>query len=336
MNCMQKYTYKALRKYRSLAWLLLAGFAFTACEIEEEDLENDWVQVIVPRDLLETDMQTVDFVWEALDGADDYQLQIARPSFLDTEIEALLVDTITTATRFAYTFSPGKYEWRIRARNSSSMTYYRKRLMKIDSATSLVNQRIILRSPVDGAYSNEVRPTFKWEELSIAEVHRFQIYEGVDFDGNPYTTELSFNNGETSTELPIDFIEGSYSWGVRGEETFSNTPYSTRVLHIDLSIPTVPTLSVPLNNAIINGTNAADVEFKWTVTSSGLAPEFDSLEIYKDSLLSGDSLLSKHRSTVKNVVIDTLVPGDYYWRVKRIDAAGNASDFSNVRKVIVN
>ena len=81
---MQNFIYKALIRY-SWTLVFILPLLFIGCEIEEEDLEDDWVQVIVPRDLLETDVQTVDFIWEALDGADDYQLQIARPSFLEDE-----------------------------------------------------------------------------------------------------------------------------------------------------------------------------------------------------------------------------------------------------------
>lgn len=331
---MQNFTCKVLTKYKWAFLLVALPTLFFSCEIEEEDLEDDWVQVIVPRDLLETDIQTVDFVWEALDGADDYQLQIAKPSFLDDEIEALLVDTVTTGTRFSYTFSPGKYEWRIRGRNSTSTTYYRKRLMKIDSATSLANQRIILRSPASNAYTNNKNPKFEWERLAIAQVHRFQIYEGSTFDGNLYTSELAFSNGETSTSLPVELVEGTYSWGVRGEETFSNTPYSTRVLNVDLTEPNKPTLSTPNQNSALNGGN---VKFTWAVsTVNGGAPEFDTLEIYADTNLTQDSLINKYHTTNREVTVDTLIPGDYFWRVKRYDQAGNSGEYSTTRKVNIN
>ncbi len=329
---MQNYTYKALINSRWLLAFILFSIVFPACEIEEEDLEDDWVQVIVPRDLLETDRQTVDFVWEALDGADEYQLQIAEPSFLDHEIDRLLVDTITSATKFSYTFSPGKYEWRIRGINSSSMTYYRKRLMKIDSATSLSNQSVILRYPIDNGYVNTVTPTFQWDWQSIATSHRFQLHEGTDF-GNNLTKEEVFTNNETSYLVDFNLQEAEYSWGVRGEETFSITPYSTRTFLVDVTDPDKPTLSIPASDASVNGGN---IQFNWTVNSGGGSPEFDTIEIYHDSLFTLDSLVTKRQGSSNAYSQDTLEIGDYYWRVKRFDKAGNSGEYSAERKFIVN
>ena len=252
--------------------------------------------------------------------------------FWKMKIEQLLVDTITTATRFSYTFSPGKYEWRIRARNSISETYYRKRLLKVDSATTLANQRIILRSPSDGSYTNNKRPELKWEWLAVAQIHRLQLHKG-DFGTNLFTQEETFSNNQTTYTPGVDLDEGRYEWGVRGEETFSITPYSIREINIDYTEPNLPVPSIPGSDATIGGGN---IEFKWTVSQIAGAPEYDTLEVYKDANLTADSLVGKYHTDSKSVVIDTLIIGDYFWRVKRFDEAGNNSDYTTARKFIVN
>lgn len=329
---MQNYICKALIKYSFIIGLFLIGAFTIGCErIEEKDLTDKWVEVIVPRDLLLSTNYTQHFIWEALDGAETYQLQIARPSFLDTEIEELIVDTTLKGTKYTHNFRPGKYEWRIRAHNSTSKTYYRKRLMKIDSARSISGANIILRSPGDNIWTNNVKPRFEWELLTGAKIYRYQIYKGTFGNGAPYTTEKALSENDKTTTLGIDLEEGNYHWGVRGEDDNSITVYSTRKLNVDTTSPNKPTLLAPGNNGT-SGTGV--IAFKWNVAIGNGAPETDTIEIYGDSLLT--NLRYKANGVNKGFTSDTIPNGSYFWRVRRGDAAGNTGSYSSTRKVIVN
>jgi hypothetical protein len=56
---------------------------------------------------------------------------IANPNF--KAVQQFILDTTITTTQFSYTLQPGKYEWRVRGRNGSSMTVYNNGFIDIDS-----------------------------------------------------------------------------------------------------------------------------------------------------------------------------------------------------------
>ncbi len=94
----------------------------------------------------------------------------------------------------------------------------------------------------------------------------------------------------------------------------------------------MPILVLPDSNSTVGASN---INFEWIRGGSNSGSRIiDSLFISPNSNFSNFSKLI--RSSVNQVVVDTLSVGDYFWRVKSYDVSGNLSDFSSTRKFSVN
>ncbi len=96
-------------------------FALTANPV---DITNEQLVILAPTEgqtFLTTD--TINFSWEAIDGANGYVVQIATPDF-DNPVEILKNQT-TTSTSFSVTdLSSNQYKFRVKAINSGFETGY--------------------------------------------------------------------------------------------------------------------------------------------------------------------------------------------------------------------
>lgn len=68
------------------------------------------------------DTAHVDFHWEIMEDATQYQLQIATPSF--AEAIQIVLDTTVVDNYFSETLMNNSYEWRVRAINSAYKSDY--------------------------------------------------------------------------------------------------------------------------------------------------------------------------------------------------------------------
>lgn len=290
-----------------------------SCEdIFEKNLKKENVEILAPYSGLETNISTITFWWNKLDGATGYNLQIVTPTF--SNIIKLVLDTNITTNKFTFSMIPGSYQWRVKAYNNSSETDYVTYSLTIDSTANLTQQTIVLVSPSNHDTTNITAFTFKWDTLYNADDYRFEIWT-PDFSG----TQLLSLTLETDS-LHYTLSEGAYEWGVRGQNSSTNTQYSKRSLYIDLTNPNTPALLTPSNSAILNDTI---IYFSWsrgTVTGSGIK---DSLYIYTDSSMVH---IKRQKYLSAAYYSDSLGLGSYWWRVRSIDAAGNYSNYSLLRK----
>jgi len=113
-----------------LMFSLLVLGVFASCDdLIEKDLEDKKLDIISPADSIETELTNITFLWEDMEGADSYELQIATPSFENAL--TVILDTTLTDNTFSYEFTPGEYQWRIKAENSVSFTEYLYRKLTI-------------------------------------------------------------------------------------------------------------------------------------------------------------------------------------------------------------
>jgi len=281
---------------------------FACQDVIEMDISKRTVKLLSPAANIHTTTYTNTFWWEQTEGALEYQLQIAKPSF--ASIQQFILDTTIENNQFVYTLATGTYEWRIRALNGSSQTNYVSRILYVDSTSSLSGQTLVLASPVNNYITNITTNTFKWDALTGADDYRFQVGTTVDvvITADSFTYTLG---------------EGIYTWQVRGQNTSSNTLYSSRSITIDLTAPGSPTLISPLNGA----TQAITDTLVWNRDATAIG---DSLYIYPDSLISAP--VYNGYTTGTTYIFTGTSTQDYFWRVKSKDTAGNWSGFSVLRK----
>lgn len=308
--------------------LFVIAISICSCkDVFEEDLAKKTVTINSPQNALQTTNLTQTFWWEPVEGAIKYNLQIVSPTFLN--IQKLVLDTNVTICKFEYTLNPGLYEWRVKAFNSSSYTPYITYSLQVDSTADLSNQQIVLIAPGSSFATNQTGISFSWYSLYNAEDYRFEL-RNSDWNGslviNPIIT--------TYDTVNLALAEGTYAWGVQAHNSTSNSPFSTRIITIDLTNPNIPLLSYPAANITINDSTltASTITFGWLRGSNTGSAIQDSLYIANDSLFSNifDSAVLADTTYSKSFTS----AGSYFWKVRSYDAAGNKSSYSVTRKFI--
>jgi hypothetical protein len=291
----------------------------TSCkDVIEPNLAHESLSINSPGDNDTLSGSNTTFWWNILKDANKYELQIVKPDF--TNIQTLIVDSSTTNDKFYRSLSPGKYQWRIRAVNGSSNTSWYTRTLWIDSTQNLSNQTVQLIVPLNNATQYTLAITFSWYQLAAATSYNLQIVN----QSSGSTVDLITNI--TSTAYNYTFLNyGSYKWKVWADNVSSvSLPSSWNVLTVEIQ---PPSLLTPNNG---DSLVSATVPLVWSRYSPATG---DSLYIYPDSLVSAP-LISLYTAATTYSFAGTL-HNDYFWRIKSLDAAGNKSSFSTIRKFIV-
>lgn len=309
------------------ALLLAAPILFSSCRDDSEpNLSGGLVNIIQPDNNLETTDQTHQFAWEYMQGATQYRMQIASPSFDD--IETFILDTALTGRSVDYVLEPGVYEWQVRGENVTSNGAYRTRSLEITGQSGLAAQTVELSVPLEDAMTNELSHTFRW----------FQLADATEYDLAVRTPDRTGTLVEPVITTPyiihgtIQLSEGTYEWGVRGVNEDGSTPYNWRMLTIDTTDPDVPVLNAPLDST---SRSAGPVDFDWTRPNDPgniHTPLTDSLIIYGNAALTNVVATIVTRDELASY---SLVAGTYYWRVLTFDGAGNVGVASDPRTLFV-
>lgn len=287
-----------------------------------KDIKNENVTIIAPGNNLVTSSNAITFWWEELDGAENYNIQIVKPSF--TSLVQLVVDTNITGDKFNYILSPGNYQWRIKAKNAGGSTAYTTYNLTIDTTSNLSNQLVVTTNPVNNYLTSLTSVNFSWNSLAAANQYQIQIMNSTStIIKDTTTTNTSYYWSNASG--------GSFTWKVRALNGFSISQYnSAQNFTIDINPPTVSVLSSPIHGSFIKDT----LDLKWT--RSSIDTRYDSLYISIDS--SFTSVISTSRVYATKLKINALSPNIpvsanyYWWRVRSIDSVGNKSGYSNQLK----
>ncbi len=300
-------------KYILGCFLILGSYS---CEevLFEQEISEDSVTLIAPANNTEIEANSVRFNWESLEGATNYEIQIATPNFANAN--QLVLNTVTDSTFYQIELIENEYEWRVRAQNSGYVTAYSSAKFKVIPITNFSNNTVILLSPSNGLITNEDSFNLKWDEILEATQYRIQV---LDENGEPIQSETT-----TETNLDITFPEGSLQWQVRAEKDNQYTLYSSRNILVDKTAPNIPSLTAPTDEQIL--TNPL-VSFDWTRTLIEGSVEFDSIYVYRNLNLT-DLVLKDEVTAPFETTLDT--NETYYWYMKAFDEAGNQSDDSTV------
>ncbi|MEM7161715.1 MAG: hypothetical protein AAF487_04670 [Bacteroidota bacterium] len=296
---------------------------FSCEDIEQENLEGTKANLISPGNNFVSPNGSIEFIWEDLEGAENYRIQIAQPTF--DSLALLILDSTTVSTSYSFELSPGDYEWRVRGENNFSMGEYASRFISIDSSLVLTGTSVILNSPLDNSYSNADSVNFSWAALTNANNYSFQISNDLG-----ETVVEEFLSG---TSISANLSEGIYEWAVQGINDNSVSLLSTRSLTIDRSNPSTPLLTFPS----LNFTLPADTSFSFNWTSgSDASPTADSLFIFNEGTNPFTTLFAEEAQSGITWESANLGTGQYSWQVRTYDAAGNLSNYSNLNLFSVN
>lgn len=296
---------------------------FAACDdVFEENISDQSVLLITPQNGAALDNFEVHFVWQEVEDALEYRLQVVEPAF--SQVSTFVLDSTIATNEFRFQLSPATYEWRVKALNGSSETEWFTWQFTVDSVPSLGGQTLILQSPADGLWSNELEHDLTWEALAAADDYELEL---TDENNNLITNPIII----ADAPYTYTFNEGNYYWAVRARNATSNTLFSVRALSIDTTTPLPPTLVAPADNSTLNDTLQT---YSWTRPSTGeVNPSTITDSIFFHTSTTAGATFGYDVSNTS--VMDSIGPGTWFWRVSSSDAAGNWSGYSNWRTVIL-
>ncbi|MBK8562386.1 MAG: hypothetical protein IPN76_03330 [Saprospiraceae bacterium] len=296
---------------------------FSACsDFLEEDITKDTVRLLAPADNIRSTQTTLNFLWEELEGATTYRLQVVSPSF-DSIANLVLDEEVTEDTKYEATLPPGNYQWTVIGKNFGYETAQRmvfNLTIETDSARSLDGSILVLLAPSQEAVSGSATVAFSWQALLNADDYNFQL-ASPDFSNSAFIISNELLSGTSVTKT---LNEGEYRWRVRGQNSSSISQFTERRLIIDLTPPEPPVLVSPLNGANVT----MPVLLDWT--SDPNSPLRDTLYVYKDSLATIQVLKQATIETSFN--FSDISSDKYFWRVRTVDGAGSNSAYSAMRK----
>ncbi|WP_298892442.1 hypothetical protein [uncultured Psychroserpens sp.] len=317
-----------MKKINSILLAAITIMSFSCDDIIEEDIANDTIQTVAPNEGATIDGNTVQFVWQALDGADDYRLQVINSN------QALVVDSLTTATSLDIVLNPGSYQWRVKGENFAYTTQYTFPInFDVEASNDLTNQNVQLLTPSDDLYTNDPNSIIlTWSSIISADSYTLDI---VKINGGEQTVlqEPDITTTNYSPSSTVFDEDAEYIWRVKAVNATSQTNFSERSIFIDRVSPNQPSLTLP--NDMEEFTDFT-VNFNWTNGAdtgdlqSAITNTFEvSSDINFGTLVDSEDL----QNNSYQYTFETT--GTYYWRVRAYDSAGNVGDYSIVRSFII-
>jgi subtilisin family serine protease len=246
----------------------------------------------------------VTFSWDALEGAEDYQLYVAEDSSFH---DGLMIFTVTTASKKISDVSfYTSYYWKVVARFDSLEVSSEARMFTTQE------RRVELLSPANGSVDQPLTITFEWTH-DIACSYLFQL-----------ATDSLFSHLHTNMLLEAHEVSVSglnpattYFWRVKpdSDEALWSTTFSFTTL-----TPEIVLIS-PENNA-------SGVSLPVTLTWAA-ADDADDYGVYIAKDIDFTSQLLSYTVTDTAKTVD-LKHGTYYWKVA--GRFGNDTIFSEIRK----
>lgn len=310
--------------------LLLALCIISCDDIIEEDITDDDVQTIYPTEAAVITSNVTPFSWRALDGADDYRIQIS-----DALTSVIILDSLVSTTMYEYPLDPGSYQWRVKGENFAYETPYTFPIaFTVEASTNLTDQSVLLASPSSNLYTNTTDFLFTWNSLTFADSYTFQLLKSLGGSTVIYNQpDITLTNHSVDAALFDEDAE--YIWQVKAVNTTSETAYASRSIFLDTQDPNVPVLVSPIEDEVLS---TGTIDLTWTLasdTGSVQSPITTIVEIAQDDAFSV-ILETISVNDVEVLSLSFTSVGDYYWRIKTEDAAGNSSEYSASRKFTLN
>lgn len=273
---------------------------------------------------------TPTFRWSAVTGPSgvNYTLQYSSDNTFQTgtTVDNLLDNTYTVPDNV--TLVDNKYYWRVRAAdgvggvsNWSDIWWF-----TVDATPPQVPSLI---SPSNSALLNDNTPTFRWSAVTDPSGVKYTLQ---------YSTDNTFQIGATVDNLTDNIytvpdnrvlVDNKYYWRVRavdGAGNVGNFP-GFRWFTIDATPPQAPTLLSPSNSSLLIDNTPT---FRWSAITDPSGIKY-SLQYSTDNTFQISTTLENLTDNIYTVPDNrALVDNKYYWRVRAVDGAGNAGNWSSV------
>jgi len=248
----------------------------------------------------------------------------------------IVVDSILPSNSLNIEVEPSEYSWRVKAQNFGYETDFTfPRDLTVLLANDLSGTNVVLVSPALDTYFSSEPITLAWEAVESADSYSVSVttvQSGVDVE---VLSEVELTENIFSLDASILENEGEYSWSVKAINDVSESEYAFSRFLIDNTLPDIPVVTAPENDITV--LPAQIINFIWELpVDQGLfqSPIASFIEISDTS--SFENLILNE--TLEGQVFTYEIPTDnveLWWRIRFIDEAGNQSEYSEIRRVLV-
>lgn len=270
------------------------------------------------------------FSWSKPASSDTNRIMVSTNLF-----STYLINTLNgTATNYpaAVNMREGTNWWKASTKKIGTSTWYTSSLAMfvVDRTGPSIPA---LSSPISGLLTNNTAPLFAWSASSDTTTYvgsgvaRYEIQFGtnITFSGVTKITNavgLSLTSGTLSDD--------TWYWRVRAVDNVSNrgTWSAINNLTVDATAPLAPTIYLPLSGKWTNG----NPRFYWSRPTGGSAVTNFTIEISSNiGFIPINTTVNQ--SGTNYLRTPGLSAGNWYWRVRARDAAGNLGPNSTAANV---
>ena len=318
---------KTISKIILLAFTLMT---FSCEDVLEDDITNEIIQTISPIEGEVVSSNVVNFQWNIQKGADKYRVQVYNAN------QAIVLDSLVeNKSNLTYPLLAGAYKWRVRGENFGyQSTYSFPVSFSVVQSTNLTSQQVVLSSPVNSLYTNNTSLTCTWQDLIPADYYELELINVTAGQTIVYQQSNITNTSVTLNSASL-VQNAEYQWKIKAVNTTSQTPFSSRNFFIDRVNANQSQNSLPANNTtqIVNQA----ITFSWTSPAdTGIIQSQISYLIEFSNTSTFATITQTSNSATATFQQTFTAAGDYYWRVKATDAAGNSSTYSIPFKFTIN
>ena len=315
------------KPYNILSIIIILIISSSCDDVFEEDISEDLIQITSPVPNTIIRGNTVQFLWQELEGADNYRIQITNSN------RENIVDSLVTINSFTSILNPNEYQWTVRGENFAYETQYVNPInFTVQSSDDLTSQNVDLLTPSDNIYTNSSNIIFNWTELANADTYTFILIRR----GNSDQTILEERN-ITATSINVDANvlseDSEYRWLVGAANTISETTLTSRSFFLDRVLPNQPVLMLPADQQTVGLSN---ITFNWANgTDSGNVQSTITNTFQISTNVDFTTTITSETTENNSIQFQFTIPDTYYWRVRASDESGNESDYSVIRSIII-
>ncbi|GAP20608.1 C39 family peptidase, partial [Leptolinea tardivitalis] len=278
------------------------------------------------------------FTWLAAATANAYQFKIDDSADLNSPVD-ITPDGSNGTPLAVLTYKPDAshvsygvvYYWAVRARDAAGnwSDWSTPRTVNIQASLPVAP---VLTSPATGTLTN-TQPALAWNSVSGGVRYQVQIANNAGFTGTLFE-DKTLDLGVLTYTIEKALTDGVWYWRVRAwNSTGGAGAWSTaRSFTFDKTAPGIPVLTSPAANDIWHATSY----FTWTVPTTSTAFLFEYGTTTDGTISTFTSVYLSPVLTTAKYTPPAMPIGGFFWHVKASDAAGNWSDWSDLRKININ
>ncbi len=253
-------------------------------------------------------------------GVQNYDVEVASDAGFVTIVASA---TVVASTYTTPALGAGTYYWHVRARDNVNnvSAYSTANNFIVDGVAPSVP---VLSTPLTGACVGAT-PTLDWADSTDAGCG-IQNYD-VQIDNDPLFGSVDV----AATVVPSTYTTpalatGTWYWRVRARDTVGNVSAfsGSFSMIVDVTAPSVPTLSTPANGTCLPTTSAT---LDWT-DSVDVGCGMQNYDIQVDDDPAFGTPIVNTTVVASTYATGALTTGTWYWRVRARDLANNVSSYT--------